>query len=383
MISTPGELVLVNAHVVRRHEVVKGSVRAVDGWLAAVDAGACDVPGAIDLEGDWLVPGVVELHTDVLDRHAAPRPGVQWPAAAAVVAHDAQLAGAGITTVLDSLALGYVIDAGTRPRDPRPLVEAIRDGQAAGLLRCEHFLHLRCEVSTEHVLELFEPLAADPLVRLVSLMDHTPGQRQFTSLEKYREYNQGKYGLSDAQIDALIARRHEDQARFGVPHRAAIAARCRERGLTMASHDDATAEHVAEAVAAGTAIAEFPTSLAAAQAARAAGMAVLAGAPNLVLGRSHSGNISAAELAAADLVDILSSDYVPSSALHGAFVLHARHGVPLPAAVAAVTATAARRVGLADRGEIAPGQRADLLRVRLVADLPVVVAAWRGGRQIA
>jgi alpha-D-ribose 1-methylphosphonate 5-triphosphate diphosphatase len=376
-------IVLANAHVVGRHEVVKGSVHAVDGWIDAVDAGRCHAPGAIDLEGDWLLPGIVELHTDVLERHAAPRPGVQWPPHAAVVAHDAQLAGAGITTVLDSLALGYVIDAGTRPRDPRPLVEAIRDSQAAGLLRCEHFLHLRCEVSTEHVLQAFEPLAADPLVRLVSLMDHTPGQRQFTSLEKYREYNQGKYGLSDAQVDALIARRHEDQARFGVPHRAAIVARCRARGLTLASHDDATAAHVAEAVEAGTAIAEFPTSLAAAQAARDAGMAVLAGAPNLVLGRSHSGNISAADLAAADLVDILSSDYVPSSALHGAFVLHVRHGVPLPAAVAAVTATPARRVGLRDRGEIAPGQRADLLRVRLAADLPVVVAAWRCGRRIA
>jgi alpha-D-ribose 1-methylphosphonate 5-triphosphate diphosphatase len=242
---------------------------------------------------------------------------------------------------------------------------------------------MRCEISTEWVVRDFAPFASDPMVRLVSLMDHTPGQRQYASVEKYREYNQGRYGLTDGQIDDLIDKRLADQATYADRHRASIIALCQDRGVPLASHDDATAEHVEEAAAAGVAIAEFPTTLAAARAARAHGLAVVAGAPNLVCGRSHSGNISAVELVEAGLLDVLSSDYVPASALHGAFVLRARHGLPLPAAVAMVTSTPAQRVGLDDRGEIAPGKRGDLVRVRVVRDIPVVGGVWRLGGRIA
>lgn len=377
------ELVLGNARIVTRDGVVRGSVRVRGTRITNVDAGRVVPRGAVDCEDDYVLPGLVELHTDVLERHAVPRPGVRWPAIAAVVAYDAQLATAGITTVLDSLAVGYVYDSARRAEDPRPLTDAIHAAQAADMLRVEHFLHLRCEVSTEHVLELFTPYAADPLVRLVSLMDHTPGQRQFVSLEKYREYNQGKYGLSDAQVDALITRRLADQRRYGERHRAAIVALCQKHGLTLASHDDATVGHVEEAVETGAAIAEFPTTVEAARAARDHGLAVLAGAPNVVCGRSHSGNVFAGALAEAGLLDVLSSDYVPAALLHAAFLLHHRHGLTLPAAIATVTFTPAQRVGLDDRGEVAPGRVADLLRVRAVGEIPVVVAVWRQGRRIA
>jgi alpha-D-ribose 1-methylphosphonate 5-triphosphate diphosphatase len=375
-------MILTNARVVTRHDVFRGTVVVEHGSVRAVETGASAVRSALDMEGDYLLPGVVELHTDVLERHWAPRPGVQWPPTAAVLAHDAQLAAAGITTVLDGLAVGYIIETGQRPRDPTPMAHAIRDAQCAGLLRCEHFLHMRCEVSTEWVLRDFEPFSADPLVRLVSLMDHTPGQRQFVRVEKYREYNQGKYGLSDLQMDELIEKRLADQACYGERHRAAIVAMCQKRGLTLASHDDATAAHVQEAVEEGVAVAEFPTTLEAAQAARAFGLAVVAGAPNLVCGRSHSGNVSAGELALHGLLDVLSSDYVPASGLHGAYLLHSRYGVDLPAAVATISLTPAQRVGLDDRGEIAVGKRADLIRVRAVGDLPAVRAAWRQGERI-
>jgi alpha-D-ribose 1-methylphosphonate 5-triphosphate diphosphatase len=376
-------MVLTNAQVVTRQEVFRGTVVVEGGLIRAAETGRSTVAGAVDLGGDYLLPGIVELHTDVLEKHWAPRPGVQWPATAAVAAHDAQLASVGITTVLDGLAVGYIIETGQRPRDPAPIACAIRSAQDAGLLRCEHFLHMRCEVSTEWALRDFEPFAADPMVRLVSLMDHTPGQRQFVRVDKYREYNQGKYGLSDAQMDALIEQRLADQARYGERHRAAIVALCHKRGLTLASHDDATTAHVEEAVAEGIAVAEFPTTLEAARAARVFGLAIVAGAPNLVCGGSHSGNVSAAELAAHGLLDVLSSDYVPASALHGALLLHVRHGMPLPAAMASVSLTPAQRVGLDDRGEIAPGKRADLIRVRAADEVAVVGAVWRQGERVA
>jgi alpha-D-ribose 1-methylphosphonate 5-triphosphate diphosphatase len=377
------ELVITNARVVTRHESFLGTVRTLDGAIVEVALGPTAVHGAVDLEGDLLLPGLVELHTDVLEKHLAPRPGVQWPLPAAVLAYDAQLAAAGITTVLDSLAVGYLIDGGQRPRDPRPLVEAIRVAQDARMLRCDHHLHLRCEVSTESVVRDFERFVKDPALRLVSLMDHAPGQRQFVSLEKYREYNQGRYGLSDAQMEALVEQRLADHARFGRKHRAAITALCQKHGLRLASHDDATAAHVEEAAEIGTVIAEFPTTLEAARAARVWGLGIMAGAPNLVRGTSHSGNVSAAELAARGLVDILSSDYVPSAALHAAWLLHARHGATLHEAVATVTAVPAERVGLEDRGELLPGRRADLVRAALLDEVPVVRAVWRGGERVA
>jgi len=376
-----------NARVVTPDDVFLGSVVVEDGLVAAVEPRPQAVRSAagstVDVGGDYLVPGVVELHTDVLERHAIPRPGVHWPEVPAVLAYDSQLVGAGITTVLDSLAIGYLVDTGQRPRDPRPLVEAIRTARAAGLLRADHYLHMRCEVSTELVVQDFTPFADDPMVRLVSLMDHAPGQRQFVDVAKYREYNQGRYGLTDAQLDALVERRLEERARYADEHRAAITALCRKHGLPVASHDDATVAHVDEAMQAGAAIAEFPTTLEAAQAAHEYGLAVLAGAPNLVRGQSHSGNVPAAELAVRGWLDVLSSDYVPASVLHGAFLLHLRHGMSLPRAIATVSATPARRVGLDDRGAVVAGKRADLVRVRVAGDVVVVRGVWCGGERAA
>jgi alpha-D-ribose 1-methylphosphonate 5-triphosphate diphosphatase len=377
------EQIFANARIVTRDEAFTGSVCVRGGRIAAVDRGATIPAGALDCEGDDLLPGLVELHTDVLEKHAFPRPGVTWPATAAVVAHDAQLATAGVTTVLDGLAVGYLVDTGQRAFDPRPLAEAVRAAQAGGLLRIAHYVHLRCEVSVRGVLEMFEPFMSDPLVRLVSLMDHTPGQRQFVRLDKYREYYKGKWALSDAEIDAMIERRLHDSARFGTAHRAAITRACAAQGTPLASHDDATLAHVEEAAKVGAVVAEFPTTLEAARACRAYGLAVLAGAPNLVLGRSHSGNIAVGDLASEGLVDILSSDYVPASALHGAYRLHRVHGLALPAALAAVSRIPAERVGLDDRGEIAPGRRADLVRVRAAGDVPLVRAVWVTGTRIA
>ena len=376
------ELRFGNGWIVTRDEIVRGGLVAGDGEVLDIERGG-GAAGAIDLEGDFLVPGLVELHTDVLEQHAYPRPGVRWPVAAAVASYDAALVGAGITTVFDSLPVGYGDTLARREADPRPLADAVREAQLDGQLRAEHFLHLRCEVPGARALELFECFAGDPLVRLVSLMDHTPGQRQFVSEAKYREYNQGKYGLSDAEMDRLIARRRDDHGRYAERHRSAIAALCRKHGIPLVSHDDATRAHVEAAVEEGVVIAEFPTTVEAALAAREHGLAILAGAPNLVCGRSHSGNVSACELAQAGLVDILSSDYLLSSALCGAFALHVRHGVSLARAIGAVTRAPAVAAGLEDRGELAPGRRADLVRVRLAGDVPLVRGVWRAGERVA
>ena len=377
---------LTNCRIVTADTVPTGSLLVCAGRIADLAPGAATAcPGSIDCEGDFIVPGLIELHTDHLEAHFKPRPKVLWPVESAVLAHDAQIAASGITTVLDALRVGSNAgDDVAIGRNMRRLAEAIGGARAEGMLRADHLLHLRCELACEDTVADTEAFLDDPSLRLISLMDHTPGQRQFTKLEKFREYYGGKTGMSAAELERYIGQCQVAHDALAAPNRRRIVALARERRIPLASHDDTTPEHVAEAAEDGVTIAEFPTTVKAAKLSRGLGMHVLMGAPNLVLGGSHSGNVSAQLLAEAGLLDILSSDYVPLSLLHAAFTLPARvPEIALPTAIRLVTLNPARATGLADRGEIAAGKRADLVRVRMVQGLPVVRAVWREGERVA
>ena len=375
--------VFANARVILADSVLAGHVRVIDGRIAEIGTGPTP-PGALDLAGDYLLPGLVELHTDHVEGHLAPRPKVRWNAFAAVMAHDAQVAASGITTVFDSLrvwpdkkAIGMDGEAGL-------LASALGEAKAAGALRADHFIHLRCEIPTDTVVEDALALMEAHDIRLISLMDHTPGQRQFTTVEQFRSYYMKKSGITSAEMDVIVATRLDFHARYASDNRDRLVALANARGIPLASHDDGTAEQVREAVEDGVAIAEFPTTLEAARLSHAAGIRVLMGAPNLVRGGSHTGNVSAQALAVAGYLDILSSDYVPSSLLWAAFDLTKRESaIPLPRAIRMVTRTPAEAAGLTDRGAIAPGLRADLVRVRLAGDMTVVKGVWREGQRVA
>lgn len=381
----PSEMTLKNARVVLDDEIVNGSVTIRDGVIIDVDTGSSDVGD--DMEGDYLIPGLVELHTDHLESHYAPRPGVVWNSIAALQAHDAQVAGSGITTVFDCLRLGSDEFGGFKKGEMRVIADALETAAAEDRLRASHMIHLRCEVSASDVLEHFEDFRTDPQVRLASLMDHAPGQRQFQTIEQYTLYYRKKRNLSDSDFERFIAYRLEESSLYAAPHRKAIVEACTKRGIALASHDDATIEHVEESKGFGVRLAEFPTSFEAAQASHHAGMAVLMGAPNVVRGKSHSGNISARTLADEGVLDVLSSDYVPLSLIHAPFVLAADESssITLPQAIRMVSARPARAVGLDDRGRIASGLRADLVRVRVRDDrsVPIVKSVWREGRRVA
>jgi len=375
------ELTIRNARIVTRDEEFLGTLHFTDGRISDFARGTT-ATAAEDWGGDYLLPGLIELHTDNLEKHLAPRPGVNWPAMPAVLAHDAQIVAAGITTVLDAIALGDVRDGSTRTEQLRPMLGALEHCAKHDLLRAEHLLHLRCELSYAGLIALFEGLVEEPRLQLVSLMDHTPGQRQFVNLAKHREYYQGKHGLSNAEMDTLVIDQQENHLLHSAVNRCAIVAMSRTLGVPLASHDDATPEHVAEAVAEGVVISEFPTTLLAARTARRHNLGVVMGAPNVVRNGSHSGNVSALELAHERLLDGLSSDYVPASLLHAAFLLTERAGWSLPQAIALVSANPARLADLDDRGEIAQGKRADLIRVHADSQVVSVTASWREGRRV-
>src|SRR5437588_4292001 len=382
---TSTETILGNARVVLADRVIeRGWVAMLDGRIAEFGEGVR--PSASEnAAGDLIMPGLIELHTDHLEMHYVPRPKVFWDPIAAVVSYDGQLATSGITTVLASLRVWR--EDGAEEVDGRAgiLAEAITTARGANLLRSDHYLHLRCEIPMPSVVEEAMDLIDRPDIRLMSLMDHTPGQRQFRDEGKLRNYYRGKgAGMTDAELDVLFERRFAYQKTYAANNMREIVALAHQYEIPLASHDDTTEENVIDAVRDRVSVAEFPTTLEAARGLHEAGIGILMGAPNVVRGGSHSGNIAAVDLAREGLLDILSSDYIPSSLLMAALQLPDRvPAIDLASAIRTVTKTPAEAVGLADRGEIAIGKRADLIRVHVARDVPVVRNVWREGHRVA
>jgi alpha-D-ribose 1-methylphosphonate 5-triphosphate diphosphatase len=376
------ETILTNATLVLADAVARGTVVLAHGRIAAVEMGRTSrAPGALDLDGDYLIPGAVDLHTDNLERQVQPRSNARWPSRAAMVAHDAQCAAAGVTTVLDALCLG---DLGFEIGRVKTFQDGVADLDAladTGLLKAEHFLHLRCELPARDMIEMLDPVAEHARVRMISLMDHSPGIGQYCNMEYYRSIRR-KEGMTEDAIDRRIAELTAQRAELRLPNRRALLARVAGLGVVLASHDDNTDDDIAENHADGIGISEFPVSMRAALAARAHGMAVIAGAPNIVRGGSHSGNVGVADLVRARAVDALASDYVPAALIDAAFQAPARTGITLAEGVAMISDAPARMAGLADRGRIAAGLHGDLVRVRVHEGLPVVRQVWREAERV-
>jgi alpha-D-ribose 1-methylphosphonate 5-triphosphate diphosphatase len=372
--------VLTNARLVLGDEVILGTV-TIDGTVIGDVARGASGAGAIDLDGDYLIPGVVDVHTDNLERQVQPRSNARWPSRSAMIAHDAQCAAAGVTTVLDALCLG---DLGFEKDRVRTFHDAVTDLDAladTGLLKAEHFLHLRCELPASDMLGLVDPVAEHKRVRMISLMDHSPGVGQYADLDRYRALRR-KDGVADAFIDRHIVELQANREMLREPNRRWLLDRVAGLGVVLASHDDRTEEEVAQNAADGIRVSEFPVTMTAALAAKARGMQVIAGAPNIVRGGSHSGNVAAADLVRAGAVDAFASDYVPASLIEAAFICAADAQITLPEAVALISDRPARMAGLPDRGRIEAGLRADLVRVRVHDGLPVVRQVWRAGERV-
>ena len=374
--------ILANAQIVLPSEVILGQIHLEDGQITAIEGGKTIPQGAIDVQGDLVMPGLIELHTDNIERHLEPRPKVNWPHLSAILAHDAELASVGITTVFDALRVGSVRSSKSNYGEyARALANEILDLRQKGLLRISHFLHLRAEVCSESLVEEMAKFGPEDRIGIVSLMDHTPGERQFRDLNKLREYMVGKHGVSEAGFQEEIATRKAMTAKYGALHVQTAVLESRRYGATLASHDDTTAEQVAVSAEQGAGFAEFPTTIEAARACRDKGISVMMGAPNLIRGGSHSGNVAAHELAELGLLDILSSDYVPSSLLSAALQLGDLWG-DMARAITTVTSAPAKATGLADRGRLEVGARADVIRVARIGTAGAVRGVWVRGARI-
>ena len=377
------QTILTNALLVLSSEVIAGSVVIANGRIAEVQPGRSHLSGALDLDGDHLIPGVVDVHTDNLERQVSPRQNARWPSRSAMLAHDAQCAAAGVTTAFDALCLG---DLGFDPGRGQTFLDGVRDLDSlaeAGVLKSEHFLHLRCELPAPDMRAALDPVADHARVLMVSLMDHSPGIGQYRDIPRYKVMRQRQKQMTDAEVDTRVAELLDQRERLRGPNRAWLLARIKHRDLPLASHDDDCAESVRANLADGIRISEFPVVMEAALAARDLGVAVIAGAPNIVRGGSHSGNVAAADLVRAGAADAFASDYVPAAMVEAAFRCAEETGIGLPQAIAMITDRPARMARLADRGRIEAGLRADLVQIRALPGLPVVRRVWRAGERVA
>jgi alpha-D-ribose 1-methylphosphonate 5-triphosphate diphosphatase len=377
------ETILTNAKLVLPDAVLHGTLVLRDGLIADIQTGRSQAAGALDLEGDHLIPGIVDVHTDNLERQVLPRANARWPSRSAMIAHDAQCVAAGLTTILDALCLG---DLGFDTERGQTFLDGVRDlGELAdmGALKGEHFLHLRCELPARDMPPALDPVADHPRVVMVSLMDHSPGVGQYRDLQRYAVMRKRQTQWNDAQVQARIDGLLAQRAELREKQRTWLLDRIRHRNLPLASHDDDTPSEIARNLADGITISEFPVTMEAARAAYDVKVEVIAGAPNIVRGGSHSGNVAAADLVREGLAQAFASDYVPASMLEAAWRAVEAGGITLPQAIAMVTDTPARMARLADRGRLASGLKADLVRVRSIGDMPLVRGVWRAGERIA
>lgn len=377
------EQIISNARIITADEVINGTIVIQDGLIQQVDFSNSQLPQAINWQQDYLMPGLIELHTDNMEKYFTPRPGVVWPEVSAIMAHDSQMVSSGITTVFDAVSVGYDIYKSNRAEILDDIIESIGHITEHQLAKSDHYLHLRCELSCNSTSREFDMYADNPMLKLVSLMDHSPCQRQFARLDKYMEYYQKKHGFSADDMSVYMEQHKYSSETYSSTHRRYIAGSCQQRSVPMASHDDATPEHVAEALSYEVSIAEFPTTLEAASQSYNNNLKVLMGAPNLIRGESHSGNVAAHQLADEGYLDILSSDYYPSSLLQSAFTLaDLGFGYDLPKAIRCVTDTPASSVGLADRGRIEQGKNAGVLRVAKHYNMPFLKEVWKDGCRV-
>jgi alpha-D-ribose 1-methylphosphonate 5-triphosphate diphosphatase len=375
------ERILTNAQIILPDQCFIGTLVMRDGAIADVQPGRSHALRAEDLDGDDLIPGVVDVHTDNLERQVMPRANARWPSRSAFLAHDAQCAAAGVTTVLDALCLG---DLGFDQERDQTFLDGMRDLTeltATGLLKSEHLLHLRCELPAEDMPRLLDSAADHPLVAMVSVMDHSPGIGQYRDLERYKKMRLRQTNWTEAMLDARIRELQEKRDRLLAPQRQYVLDRIAPRGLPVASHDDESEAQIALHAELGIRISEFPVTMEAALAARRMDVAVIAGAPNIVRGGSHSGNVAAMDIARGGALDTIASDYVPAAMIEAAYACADAMG--LPAAIATITANPARMCNLADRGRLMPGLRADVVQLRHGVGLPFVRRVWRAGQRVA
>jgi len=375
---------ICGGRIVTPDGVLEGGTVVIEGGKIAEVSGRCDIlgPGDVYAGGCWILPGMIDPHSDAIEHEMQPRPNSRFPLEWSFLELERKLAAQGITTIYHSFSMvdGDTPNASRRNASVAEYVHKVRELSRTNRL-IRHKVHLRFEITNTGGVPLVEQFIRNGTIDLLSFMDHTPGQGQYRDQELHKRYVMQRQNLNEQEV---LRRFEESRRRPKVPPDTLqrLADLAREHGIPLASHDDDSCEKLEIVSGWRAAISEFPVDMETAACAKRRGMAVVMGAPNVMLGRSHSNNLSAREAIRAGVVDILCSDYYPPAMLQSVFLLH-REGLPLHLAVRMVTKNTASVLGLSGEfGSIEPGKAADLIMVGMHGDRPVVERVWVGGRTV-
>ena len=370
-------MLLAHGQVVLPEGVVQDlGILIEDGIITELDPGYTASATVVDLSGRIVMPGMIDLHCDALEKEVEPRTNVCFPLDFACAQADKRNAAAGVTTVFHALAFASQ-EFGVRNNTfAAQIAHAIHAWQPHALV--ENRVHARCEVTDPTGPGIIAELIDEDIIHMLSFMDHTPGQGQYMDEASYRRYLTGNYRRTEAEIDALL---HQKSVHaHGTAERVTgLAQKARTHGIPLASHDDDSPARVNAMADLGVTISEFPINLDTARFAKSLGIATLVGAPNVLRGASQSGSLRALDAVLAGVADCLCGDYSAAALLPSVFKLAELSGCGLQEMAALVSSNPAWAVGLSDRGAIAVGQRADLIAVRHLGGLPQVEQVWVRG----
>jgi alpha-D-ribose 1-methylphosphonate 5-triphosphate diphosphatase len=371
---------LTHARIVLADDVLQNAALLIeDGRIAAVDPMGARADRIVDLGGQTLLPGLVDLHCDAIEKEAEPRSRVLFPMDFAVAQVDRRNAAAGITTPYHAVSFANREWGVRNNQTAAALIRAMHGFHPHSLV--DNRVHCRYEVTDPHAVDVLIELMDAGMVSLLSIMDHSPGQGQFKTLGAYLEYMMGNHGMSREQAEE--AARAKTEAREGALGRVErLLERARLHGIPTASHDDDSVHRIAAMRALGVAMSEFPITLDTAKAAVSCGLPTILGAPNVLRGQSQSGSMRAIDAIRAGVASCLCSDYQPSTLIAAAFAAARQASLSLPKAIALVAGNPAKAAGLQDRGHIQAGMRADLVAVAAIGSQVLVTHTWSAGRLV-
>lgn len=371
---------LTHARVIMPDRVLENSAVLIDdGRIVAIEPDGARGDRVVDLQGQTLMPGLIDLHCDAIEKEAEPRSRVLFPFDFAVAQVDRRNAAAGITTPFHALSFANNEWGVRNNQTAAQVVRAVHAFRPHSLV--DNRVHCRYEVTDPTSVDVLRALMDEGAVDLLSVMDHSPGQGQFKTLESYLQYMMGNHAMSREQAEE--AAHAKTRAKDGAVTRVqALLAHAHALGIATASHDDDSVQRIATMRNLGVSMSEFPITLDTARAAVSCGLPTILGAPNVLRGQSQSGSMRAIDAIRAGVASCLCSDYQPSTLIAAAFAVAAQTDLSWPQAIALVTANPADACGLADRGRIAVGQRADLVAVAQVGALPLISHTWSAGRLV-
>lgn len=372
--------ILTNAHIIKEDTSFYGSIVIEDNIIVDILKDKI-FNGEIDVNGSWVSPGLIDIHSDYIEKEFNPRPNTGFPASLALRYLDTRAITAGITTLFNGISFRESVDT-ARSIDEGIRIATILDEYIdKGYFLARHYIHARVDITNREILDDIDTILNFKNVKVAVYNDHTPGTRQFRDIKKYSDYVSDRSGINREKIleNINLLQQKKEQSKNILNE---ISKKLKESHLIIGSHDDTTLEHIDEAIQHGASFSEFPTTFEAASYAKKRGLNTIMGAPNLVLGRSQSGNISCRDAINMNLVDALCSDYHFPSMLSAVMYL-VNNGFTASQAINLVTINPARIVKIdKEFGSIDKGKYADIIIFDFINNEPIVKEVFINGKSV-